>query len=266
MNQRISWLWNPFLSIFTHRKILARTTSNDFRQRYAGSLLGMAWVVLAPMFLLGLYSMIYLVVFQIRAPNMGRLDYVLYIFSGLVPFLSFAESLSLGATSLSVDKDILLNTVFPSELVPFRTILVGQGTLIAGMSMVLTAAAVLGHITPWTLLVPVIWLMMMMFLAGVVWVLSLANLVLQDIEQILRFVTIALMITTPIAYTTDMVPSQMKIIIFANPLSYYVISFQHLILLGKPPPGFILPVAIGFSFFSFCFGFFFYQRVKKVFF
>ena len=54
----------------------------------------------------------------------------------------------------------------------------------------------------WTwLLVPVFLALMLLLLAGVVWVLSLVNLVFKDIQQLLSYVTIVLLVASPIAYT-----------------------------------------------------------------
>jgi lipopolysaccharide transport system permease protein len=42
-----------------------------------------------------------------------------------------------------------------------------------------------------------------------------------------------MMILSPIAYTAEMVPAQLRILIYANPFAYYVIAYQKILALGQ---------------------------------
>src|SRR3546814_13085288 len=76
------------------------------------------------------------------------------------------------------------------------------------------------------LLVPVVLVLLMMFLAGLTWILSLANLVLKDIQQVLTYVTIVLLIASPIAYTPDILPDALRLLYYFTHLSSYIVSLQ----------------------------------------
>jgi len=184
-----SFLTNSFVSAFQYREILFRTTSAELRQKYAGSVLGLLWVLLSPLILLAIYSLVYLVIFRIQPASLSRFEYVLYILSGLVPCLAFCEALSCGSSSLTLNRAILLNTVYPSELVPLRSVLATQASAVVGLALVLVFSIALGKLTWTALFVPFVWLFQLMFVMGLVWVLSLASLVLRDIQQMLMFVT-----------------------------------------------------------------------------
>jgi len=71
---------------------------------------------------------------------------------------------------------------------------------------------------------------------GLVWALSLANLIMKDVQQILTYIIIMLLIASPIAYTPEMVPETMRVLLYLNPFAYFVMSFQSLLVLGKLPP------------------------------
>ncbi|OHZ02492.1 hypothetical protein BC440_14360 [Thalassospira sp. MIT1004] len=259
-------MFSPITLIWSRRHLLFAAVNTSLRQRYAGSVLGLVWIVLGPLLLLSLYAAIYLVVFRVRPPDMEPGLYVLYIFSGLVPLINFSQGLMLATTSLSADKDILLNTVYPAELVPLREVVVSLVTLAIGIGIIAVATVFLGQLF-WTwLLVPVVMALLAMFLTGIAWILSLANLVLKDIQQILTYVTILLLVASPIAYTPDMLPSSLAVLIYFNPLAYFVISFQSLIVLGMLPPW---PILLGISVFgigSFVLGAYVFSRAKTVFF
>src|SRR6266581_4125245 len=190
------FLANPFVYAFQYREILFRTTSAEIRQKHAGSVLGLLWLLLSPFLLLAIYSVVYLVIFRIQPVSLSRFEYVLYILSGLVPCLAFCEALTSGSSSLTRNRAILLNTVFPSELVPLQSVLATQAAAVVGLALVLAFSLTLGKLTWTALFVPVVWLFQLMFVMGLVWVLSLASLVLRDIQQVLMFVCMVLLIVS----------------------------------------------------------------------
>lgn len=259
-------LFEPIYLIWSRRHLLLETVKVSLRQRYAGATLGLAWLVVGPILLLSLYAMIYIVVFRVRPTNMESEVYVLYIFSGLVPFINFSQGLLQGTISLSADRDVLLNTVFPPELVPLREVAASLVTLAIGVGIICSVGLFLGKIAVTWLLVPVVLILLMMFLTGLTWMLSLANLVLKDIHQLLTYVTIVLIVASPIAYTPDMLPSALQVLIYFNPLAYFIICLQSLIVLGTLPhwPIALGAVMLGFS--SITLGAYVFSRAKTVFF
>lgn len=256
----------PLHLIWSRRHLLLETVKVSLRQRYAGATLGLAWVVMGPILLLTLYAAIYLVVFRVRPSNMEPEIYVLYVFSGLVPFMNFSQGLIQGTTALSADKEVLLNTIFPPELVPVREVAASLVTLGIGIGITCVAGLFLGKISLVWLLVPVVLVLLVMFLIGLTWILSLANLVLKDIQQILTYVTIILIVGSPIAYTPDMLPATLQVVIYFNPLAYFIICIQSLIVLGTLPNW---PISLGVLVFgvgSVVLGAHVFSRAKMVFF
>jgi lipopolysaccharide transport system permease protein len=256
----------PFLQLYRCRSLLLKTLATEARQKFAGSVIGRAWLLLGPALLMGLYACIYLFIFRIRPLEMAPLDYVLYIFAGLVPFLGFAEALSSGATSLSRDKSILLNTVFPAELVPLRAVLASHLPTAAGLAIICGLSLALGHRSAAILLVPGVLLLQLMLAAGLCWILALANLVLRDIQQLLTYINLVLLIVSPIAYTPDMVPPALEFLIYLNPFAYVVICYQHPLAFGEPPPLHMLALLAGVAAGSCALGYAFFRKVKVVFF
>jgi lipopolysaccharide transport system permease protein len=228
--------------------------------------MGLFWLGLSPMLLMAFYSFVYLVVFRVRPAAMSEYEYVLYMLAGLIPFLGLSEALAFGTPSLTSNRAILLNTVFPSELVPVRAVLVSQATTAVGLALTVFVALFMGKLSWTMLLVPIVWLLQVMFVTGIVWVLALASLVFRDIQQSLTFVTMALMVVTPIAYTVDMVPRAVRAVVYVNPLSYFVFGFHHLIVFGRAPSVVMVGIMVALALLSYVVGFCIFQRAKKVFF
>ena len=101
--------------------MLRQTTWNEIKTRYAGSVLGLAWLVLYPLLFLGVYSLFIYILVGVRQGAQGfsaASEQVLLIFCGLIPFFGFAEALSGGVVSVTSNASLLKNTLFPIELAP----------------------------------------------------------------------------------------------------------------------------------------------------
>ncbi|MHC5113738.1 MAG: ABC transporter permease [Planctomycetota bacterium] len=248
-----------------HWRLLVKSTLVEVRKTYAGSVLGIAWVILGPALLLTLYTIIYAVIFKVRPIGLSVSEYIMYVFAGLVPFLAFATALPMGSASLSKDRQILLNTVFPAELLPARAVLVASTSLPVGLGIVLIGDAVLASATWHMVLIPIVVVLQVMFTCGLLWVLSLLTLLVRDVEHAIQYVVIALLIITPIAYTPDMIPDQLAVLMYGNPLYYFMASYQHLLIYDQLPPTPFLVGAPAISLVTFVAGYHIFHRAKLTF-
>jgi homopolymeric O-antigen transport system permease protein len=248
----------------THRLLLWRVTVNDLRQRYAGSLLGVAWSVVAPLLVLAIYAVIYLEIFRIRVPTLNSREYVVYVFCGLVPYLATAESISTGVRAVIANRSVLNNTVFPIDLTPIKPVLSTQVTMALGMSIVLAAALATGNAHLTLVLLPVIWVLNATWLAGINWILSPINVIFRDLENLVSAVLMVMLVASPIAYTPDMVPSSLKPLLALNPFAYFVVAYQQVIMLGIWPSWPHLVLLFVLSIGTFWLGSSFFARAKRV--
>jgi lipopolysaccharide transport system permease protein len=246
---------------------VAEGVVHDVRQRYLGSVVGMGWAVLLPAMQLSIYAALYAFVFKIRPAGLDEWGYILLVFSGLVPIMAFNEALTSSLSSVSANKNLLLNTVFPAELIPLRSAVAAHFPHLFGLAITLALGFILGR-TGWkaVLLVPLCWILLLMFATGIGWVLSLVSLVAKDIQQVIGLVLMVMMIISPFAYTPEMVPAAMKPLLLLNPISYFVLTFQQLICYGNWPDIRVLGGAVVIATASFMAGYFFFQRAKGVFF
>lgn len=253
--------------LWAFRQKLIEGVTQDVRYRYAGSLLGIAWSILFPVFQISIYAIVYVFIFRVRPAGMSQDEYILMVFSGLIPLMAFNESLNAGTISLSSNRNLLSSTVFPPELIPVRALLAAQVPAFLGFIVVSLCTLVAGIASPAALvIVPILWIAMVLFGVGLSWILSLVSLIVRDVQQILPLIMMGLMILSPFAYTPEMVPAALKPILYLNPLSYFVFCFQDLLSFGRLPnlSNFMAAVLLGLIFFVV--GFAFFRRVKHVFF
>lgn len=260
-------LVNSLCTLMSYRHRLVEGVVNDVRQQYTGSVFGMFWAALFPLLQLSIYAVLYTVVFKVRPSGLTEMSYTLLVFSGLIPLMAFSQSLVAASNSLTANKSLLLNTVFPAEIIPMRAALAAHVPTLFGLFITLVLGYSLGR-TNWQaiILIPIFWTLLMMFAMGLGWILSLFTLVARDIQHGIGLVLMLITILSPFAYTPEMVPSSIKFVIYLNPLSYFVLSFQQIIVYGSWPD--ILPatMSICLAFSSFLIGYAVFQRAKFVFF
>jgi lipopolysaccharide transport system permease protein len=248
----------------SHGKLLWRVTMNDVRQRYAGSMLGFAWAFVAPLLVLAIYALIYLEIFRIRVPTLSSRQYVIYVFCGLVPYLATAEAIGTGIRAVVANRAVLNNTVFPIDLTPIKPVLSTQLVMTVGMAVVVIGAGATGSIHITIALLPVIWLLNLVWLAGINWLLSIVNVVFRDLENLISAVLMVLLVASPIAYTPDMVPSNLKPLLALNPFAYFVVAYQQVIMLGIWPSVPHMIALVVMSVVTFMLGSWFFAHTKRV--
>jgi lipopolysaccharide transport system permease protein len=257
-------LLKPFIELFKYRKIIYSTTLYDLKSKNAGSMLGYVWLILYPILFLGMYAFVYLMVFKIRLHIMSPYEYVLLIFCGLIPFLSFAESLSRGVGVVTSNSNLIKNTLFPIEFIPVSIVLSSQVLLIVGFSLLSVIMIYLGKFGLNYLYLPYIFLLQLLFTIGLVWFLSAINVFFKDLGQIIGIVILMLMMISPIAYTEDMIPESMRAVLYINPLYYMIILYQKVFMFNEIDFKLLFIFSV-LSLLHFIGGYYFFIKLKGVF-
>jgi lipopolysaccharide transport system permease protein len=250
--------------LLSHRRLLWRVTKSDVQARHAGSLLGLGWAFLGPLLILSIYAVVYLEIFRIRVENLSSAEYVVYIFTGLVPYLMMAEAMGNGVQSVIANKSVLNNTVFPIDLAPVKSVLTAQFTMAIGTAVVLIGAIATGNVHHTVIALPGIWLLHVIWLIGVNWLTSLLNVVFRDLQNIISSILMIMFVISPIAFTPDMVPENLRVLLAFNPFAHFVVAYQQVVMLGIWPSLGHTVVLIGMPIVTFVAGSWFFYRAKHV--
>ncbi|WP_394978787.1 ABC transporter permease [Candidatus Allofournierella excrementavium] len=258
-------MFQSFLMLWKHRKMLRATTISDIRSKYAGSVLGMFWLILYPVLMLTAYSIVYVFILRLRLDQISTPEYVMLIFAGLIPFLGFSEGLASSVVSVTANSSLVKNTLYPIEIIPVKAVFCSQCTEVVGMALLVIALAIAGNLSWWALLVIVIWFFQVMFGIGVGWIISALNVVLRDMQSLIGIMTMFLMMVSPIAYTPDMIPDGLRPLLKLNPLYYFITAYQDCLLYQRYPMQNVLPILVIFSIATFLIGYWFFEKMKQLF-
>jgi len=227
-------------------------------------MLGIGWVFAAPTLILAVYGLVYVAIYRIKAPGMSSTVYVLYVFAGLVPFLMTSEALTTGTSSVISNKAVLSNTVFPIDLAPVKSVLASMATMVVGSVVIICGVTFTGNLHWPIVLFPIVLVLHLFWLIGLVWILSLLNVLFRDIQNLLTALLMMLLVLSPIAYVPTQVPESLKPLLALNPFAYFIVAYQRLMILGAVPSTKHFIGLIVLSGGTFALGSWFFSRAKQV--
>ena len=92
-------------------RLILNLTRQDFRDRYAGSILGIFWALINPLVMITIYLMIFSEIMGAKLPGTSNLDsFSIYLISGLLPWLAFSNTI-VRTTSVFQDKKNIITKV-----------------------------------------------------------------------------------------------------------------------------------------------------------
>ena len=249
---------------FKYKSILKSLIIYDIKSKYAGSFLGYLWIILYPLLFLSVYAIVYLFIFKVKLQMLTSYEYILLIFSGLIPFLSFAEAINRGVHSIVSNANLVKNTLFPIETIALQIVLSSQIIQIVGFMVLLIILTFINKIYTTLILLPFVWFLQIMFTVGIVWIISAVNVFFKDLGNVINLLTIILMLISPIAYTEDMLSENLRKLLLLNPLYYLMVLYHKIFIFGKFDFIFLIKFSI-LSVFTYIIGFYIFYKLKEAF-
>lgn len=206
--------------------------------RYRGSVLGVLWSFLNPLFMLLVYTFVFSVMFKVRwqAGSDSKGEFALLVFAGMMVFSVFSECV-IRAPALIIDNpNYVKKVVFPLEILPW--VIMGAvlfHTLVSFLVWLIFHCALYGP-PPWTaLLFPLALLPLVLFTLGISWLLASLGVYLRDIGQVVGVFASALMFLSAIFYPISALPQDYQILLYFNPLTLVIEEARDLLFWGVVP-------------------------------
>lgn len=211
-------------------------TKREISERYSGQIFGLFWTVAHPLILMGVYLFIFAVVFKMKIGGTREmpLDYTTYLLCGLIPWMSFQESMSKGATAITGNANLIKQVVFPIEILPVKGVIATIITQLISTTILVVYVLVSHHSLPWTyLLTPVLIFFQIIAMIGVSYIVSSVGAYLRDLKDFIQVFCLVGMYLMPIFYLPASVPPLFRPILYLNPFSYMVWCYQDVFYFGR---------------------------------
>lgn len=211
--------------LLTNRFLLWELTKKDMKAKYLGSVLGVVWAFIHPLITI----VIYWVVFQLGFKNLpiGDIPFILWLLTGMVPWLFFSESFSSATNSILENTYLVKKVVFRISVLPLIKIVT---SMIVHMFFIfiLFLMFFLYHyeITIYTIQI-IYYLIATVFLVlGLSLITSSLVVFAKDFGQIIGVIIQFLFWLTPIFWNLNIVPVQYQIYFKLNPVFYLVEGYR----------------------------------------
>jgi lipopolysaccharide transport system permease protein len=231
--------------IYNYRQMVYSLVRRDLRGRYKASVLGFLWTFINPLLQLVIYTIVFSIILK-----SGIDKYYLFLFVALVPWIFFQASITGGSSSIIAQQDLVKKIYFPREVIPisyvtscfvnmlFSFIIIFLVVLVSGIQLNILGVFCL----------PVIMLVEYIMAVGFALIASAVTVYFRDLEHILSIITMAWMYLTPVLYSVDMIPEDLRKVFMLNPMVPIIDAYREVLYYGGVPNlksllnGFILGV------------------------
>ncbi|MBW3589231.1 MAG: ABC transporter permease [Actinobacteria bacterium] len=212
-------------------EILRVLVLKELKVKYKRSILGFLWSLVTPIALAAVYLFVFVYVYKV-----GQEDYVKFLLAGILPWHAFNLSLLAGTTSFVDNGPTIRKVYFPRILLPVSIIIANMVNFL----MVLALFSLVVVITGFPLWLHFHWVVLALLLqsllsVGVVLTLSVWNVYLRDIQQLISIFLMVLFFATPIVYDLSLVPTAFRPFILANPLTSVMQMYRAGLVTGVAP-------------------------------
>src|ERR1700688_2100593 len=254
------WLDLRLGEVWAYRELLYFFVWRDMKVRYKQTIIGVAWVVLQPLLTMGVFTIFFGRLAKL--PSEG-LPYPIFYFAALVPWAYFSVSLNTCTNVLVANQHIITKFYFPRLVLPFAAVCTALLDLAIGFVVMMIITLAYGYRPgPAILLIPLfVLLAQMTALAIGLWTCAL-NALYRDMAAIVPFVIQFLMLASPVAYSSTLVPPRWRAPYHLNPMADVIDGFRWAVTGRGYAPGPMIFVAAGVVALVLVGGLMFFQRVE----
>jgi lipopolysaccharide transport system permease protein len=231
---------STYLDVVRYRELFGNLFRRDLQAKYRGSALGILWTVANPVLLMGVYLLVFGVIWVSPFASGGK--YWLFLLAGLAPWTFFAAALQSSTRSMLDNANLIRKTRFPRQLVPLSVVaahLVSFGVMLALLLVVSFIALPRARATEW-LAIPLA-VLFVGLVSGLGLMVAALNVLFRDVEFIVAALLVPWFFLTPIIYPLTKVPGAEKhphvidAIHWLNPLSPAVEALRAPLFEGTLP-------------------------------
>ena len=238
-------LW---LDVVRYRELFANLFRRELRVKYKGSALGLAWSLLMPAALVGVYTLVFSILLRTTSVE----HFPLFVVSGLLTWVFFQTSIQSSCASLLGQAQLIKQVRFPRQLLPLSV--VATNAVTAGVMLAIVLPINLALIpetreTFWAVF-PLL-LVLVAFVSGLAVALACTNVLYRDVEHLVATVLLPWFFLTPVFYTFESVPTVREhptlidVLQYVNPVTPILTAIRDPLFFGELPSAVDTGYAVG---------------------
>jgi len=268
--------------LLKYRQVITTLVVRELKARYRGTVFGFFWSFLNPLLLLTVYSIVFGIILpgsggRLESPvlekiNLVGIDYAIFLFSGLLPWLWFNSSILESANVLFVHGNLIKKIQFPIEVLPIMVVLTNLVHFLFGVPILLLMILILGKtitLSWWLLFFPVAIMVQIVFVMGLSFLVSALTVHFRDLKDILANLLTLWFFATPIIYAFMSQHIQehkaLVTLLSLNPMTHIIEAYHYTFIFGSLPHWKKLPVTFIVGLICFYLGYLLFDKLRDTF-
>lgn len=224
------------LLLTRHRVLTYELARREIMDRHAGQFFGWFWSFVHPLVLITIYVFLFNFVYVTKVGNSipRPSDMTTYILSGIIPWLTFSESMSKAATVIVINANLVKQVIFPVEVLPVKGVFASLFTQLILVSLMIIYTLIKYHtLSLMYLLLPLVIIWQVLAMIGASYALSSVGVYLRDTKDLVQvFVTLGMWFV-PILYQPEAIPAMIRPLLYVNPFAHLVWCYQDILYFGR---------------------------------
>ncbi len=222
--------------LLRYRYLFEQMVRRELRQKYQGSVLGIAWYVVNPLVLMGAYYLMFGVALK---PGFTHEHYPLFLMVGIVVWIFFSQSLMSAAPSLLEQGSLIRKARFPRETIPGAVVTVQAVTFVIVFALVaIVTLAIRGTLDPALLVLPIAMVALFAFTLGLALCVSILHAYFRDVAPILSAVLLPWFFLSPVFFEPgDITKNETAkaALTWGNPVAPFIETIRSIVYEGALP-------------------------------
>ena len=230
--------------LYRFRNLLQKLVARDLRVRYKNSVLGILWSWLNPLFMMVVYTVVFIYMRRTDNGVVPSREFPVFILCALLPWNFFSGAVMGSISSIVSNGPLIKRVYFAREILPLSVVM--SNLVNFGISLMILVPMLLFFrikLTPWVLLLPAIIAIQFCLITGIAFILSTVNVFYRDTRAIMDVVIMAWFFVTPIIYPIDILPHSREILGITldihrwtrilNPMASLVAAYRDVLYHGR---------------------------------
>ena len=226
-------------SITRNRRLIYQMIKREVVGRYKGSIFGLTWSFLNPIFMLTIYTFVFSVVFKAKwvgSVTGSKAEFSLILFTGMIVFGLFSEVINRAPSLIISNVNYVKKVVFPLDMLPVISMGSALFHTLVSISILVFAFVLVNGYLPWTALyLPLVFAPLIILSLGLSWFLASIGVFMRDVSQTVGLLTTVLMFVSPIFYPLSALPQEFRGWIALSPVSFIIEQARAVLIFGLQP-------------------------------
>jgi lipopolysaccharide transport system permease protein len=214
-------------TVFDNWELTWHMALRELKALNKGAFLGMIWLIINPLIQVSVYVIIVSIIFKTKLSSTSNtFDYAVYVLSGMIPWQILTKSLQEAPSLIRDRMELVKQVIYPVEVLPIINLIVNSVSLSVVTLTYLALTLVSGNFHVSFFLIPIPVFVLIPFIVGMSWILSVAGVVIKDIREVIFIILSLSVYFSPLVLSESMVSPRIWSLVLFNPLSHVLICFR----------------------------------------